>query len=267
MLPTDASLDVDRDALFSRFVDDRAGAGLVACRTAACPDSVWLPPCAGAKKPASHAKAATPAAPAPAARPAPPPAPACPDGKSITDDTAGHCCWSGQVLVERPLHRRPHRLPEGMAPDAQRERCAPAPCKDGQARTRDLHCCSARPGLVAHPRHVRRHPRSLPSGFKLSVEQQQCVAPTPCPLGRVRMADAVHCCWPGQRLAGDRCAGSPQCPPDFIANPYADSCELPDCLPGLSRVDRRPLLLARPVLERPLLRHAEVSRRHRPAQR
>src|SRR5262245_13146897 len=113
----------------------------VSCRSAACPDSVWLPPCSGSAKKEKKAKPPAAAAPAPAPAPAPPPAPACPDGKSITDATAGHCCWPGQVWSGGRCIGVPTACPAGMAPDAQHEKCAPAPCRDGQVRTKDLQCC------------------------------------------------------------------------------------------------------------------------------
>ena len=95
------------------------------------------PPPKVTPKPASKA----PAPKAPAATPAPPPpAPSCSAGQEITVDTAGHCCWPGQVWVQGACIGVPTRCPYGYTPTA--DSCGLNACAEGMTRAQDgLHCC------------------------------------------------------------------------------------------------------------------------------
>jgi sulfatase modifying factor 1 len=216
----------------------------VTCRAAACADSVWLPPCGG-EAPAKKAPRSKPTTTATPPTPPAPTTPSCPTGQTISDDTAGHCCWPGQVFAHGHCIGVPTSCPEGMAADAQHEKCGPAACPPGQNRTADLHCCWPAQAWSKSRKQCVGIPDACPPGFTLSIEQQTCIAPVACSGGRVNV-DARHCCWPGQRLAGERCTGAPRCPSGYIENPYAETCELPAPLPHAASAPSTPAAPPRP---------------------
>ncbi|HEY0880304.1 MAG TPA: hypothetical protein VGD87_02180 [Archangium sp.] len=100
----------------------------------------------------------------------------CPEGQSINADTAGQCCWSGQVYSK--LQKRCVGVPAcpvGM--EAQGETCAVA-CPAGQSVNADTagHCCWG--GQVwSNARNVCVGIPQCPPGMGVSGEA--CVAMNP----------------------------------------------------------------------------------------
>jgi hypothetical protein len=70
-----------------------------------------------------------------------PPAPACPVGQETNIDTAGHCCWPGQVWGNARCVGIPRSCPRGFTID--KERCAPEACPHGMVHPQNtkLDCC------------------------------------------------------------------------------------------------------------------------------
>lgn len=86
-------------------------------------------------------------------------APTCSKGQEITADTAGQCCWKGQVWNVDRCFGKPTACPDGH--DVLIDGCALKTCLDGQKRPDSIHCCW--PGQV------------------WSQTRQVCVGPPTCP--------------------------------------------------------------------------------------
>ena len=123
------------------------------------------------------------------APPPPPPAPrACATGQVISDETAGHCCWPGQVWSSlRSACIGTPQCPPGFA--ASGETCA---------TVGDAPATAAPPARPPSARTLR----ACATGQVISEET------------------AGHCCWPGQVWSSLRstCVGAPQCPSGFAAS-------------------------------------------------
>lgn len=89
----------------------------------------------------------------------------CRRGMSSSPDTAGHCCWEGQVWKDGRCIGQPTSCPDGM--NADESGCKAQPCTPGKERAKDgEHCC--------YP------------GQGWSMARQVCVGlPTKCPDGLV----------------------------------------------------------------------------------
>ncbi len=103
---------------------------------------------------------------APVIRTAPAPArPAeCQDGKAISPDTAGHCCWAGQVWASGRCVGVPTACPDPRVLVAKAQECMIPQCPTGTVRTDDkIHCCWPGQGW--------------------SITRQACVGLAQCPRG------------------------------------------------------------------------------------
>jgi hypothetical protein len=101
----------------------------------------------------------------------------CTPGQSRSSDTAGHCCWAGQVWSNGCCIGRPIACPEHFV--ATREGCAPAACAPGLIRARDgLNCCWP--------------------GQAWSTERGQCVGAPTCPRGMTTPANGEETCVPAE---------------------------------------------------------------------
>ena len=66
----------------------------------------------------------------------------CPDGREISPDTAGHCCWSGQAWNGARCVGAPASCPAGFSNDAASQSCVLQACDAGKKRQADnVHCC------------------------------------------------------------------------------------------------------------------------------
>lgn len=66
----------------------------------------------------------------------------CTEGKGRSVDTAGHCCWSGQVWNRTGCVGVPSSCPAGLSQSAAHQSCELVACGGGQARAEDgVHCC------------------------------------------------------------------------------------------------------------------------------
>jgi hypothetical protein len=81
-------------------------------------------------------------APTPTSGPARAPvAAACPEGQQRNDDTAGHCCWSGQVWAGGKCNGAPAACPRGFS--VVKETCKPSECGEGMTHPANARteCC------------------------------------------------------------------------------------------------------------------------------
>ncbi|HEX8796692.1 MAG TPA: hypothetical protein VF765_37330, partial [Polyangiaceae bacterium] len=65
----------------------------------------------------------------------------CPDGRQITADTAGHCCWQGQAWNGSRCVGAPASCPAGFQADPQKQDCLMLACPAGKVRKDGVHCC------------------------------------------------------------------------------------------------------------------------------
>jgi hypothetical protein len=66
----------------------------------------------------------------------------CRDGKVMSDETQGHCCWDGQVWNGSRCVGVPSSCPGGLDADVNRQDCVRPACTGGQVRAFDaVHCC------------------------------------------------------------------------------------------------------------------------------
>lgn len=106
----------------------------------------------------------------------------CPEGQSVTADTAGHCCWGNQVWSNsRAVCVGTPSCPAGQR--AEGDRCV-ADCPEGQSVNADTagHCCWGNQ-VWSNSRGVCVGTPSCPQG--LAVSGEACVAqvaPPPPPL-------------------------------------------------------------------------------------
>ena len=138
-------------------------------------------------------------APPPTAVPVPPPPKQaqCPPGQVVTADTAGRCCWSGQVWADGRCVGAPTSCPAGMLVDAVAQQCTAPQCPDGKTRTADgVHCCWP--------------------GQAWSGSRALCIGVPACPTGwrshpELPFGGAEHCFREAQLAASDepRCGGAP----------------------------------------------------------
>ena len=66
---------------------------------------------------------------------------ACIEGKSVTVDTQGHCCWDGQAWNGERCVGEPKSCPEGYLVNSAKQLCSLPPCGAGKVRPDELHCC------------------------------------------------------------------------------------------------------------------------------
>lgn len=152
------------------------------------------------------------------------PASKCSDGKLITADSAGHCCWAGQVWSSSrsTCVGVPTQCPTGKKLEG--ETCATV-CEPGKTVGVDTagQCCwpaqvwsGSRKTCVGIPQ--------CPAG--LQVAGEQC-APV-CPAGQLASAETGgKCCWPAQAWSTTRstCVGIPRCPAGLVAS--GETCAAP----------------------------------------
>lgn len=68
--------------------------------------------------------------------------PACPEGKSISVDSRGHCCWSDQAWNGSKCVGRPTNCPDGYEIDKINEACVLPSCASGKSREPGkVNCC------------------------------------------------------------------------------------------------------------------------------
>jgi hypothetical protein len=67
----------------------------------------------------------------------------CADGKVKNADTAGHCCWEGQVWAQGKCIGPPRACPKGWSIDRSRDACALDACPHGMVRPPNARteCC------------------------------------------------------------------------------------------------------------------------------
>jgi hypothetical protein len=107
--------------------------------------------------------------------PPPPPKPVeCPDGKAISSDTSGHCCWAGQVWSSGRCVGIPTSCPEPRIVANQEQECMLPQCPAGMLRGADkAHCCW--PGQAwSKSRQVCVGFPNCPKGFE--VDGEGCVS-------------------------------------------------------------------------------------------
>ncbi len=131
----------------------------------------------------------------------------CPPGQSVGPDTAGQCCWPGQVWsASRSVCVGVPQCPSGWQADG--ERCVAAGCPAGQASGPDTagHCCW--PGQV------------------WSASRNVCVG--------------IPQCGPGFTVSGESCVAAPATggappptatPPAPVAAPVAPAPVVPSVAP------------------------------------
>jgi hypothetical protein len=110
-----------------------------------------------------------------AAQPTPVPSSMCPDGRSITDDTKGHCCWDGQAWNGTRCVGVPTSCPANFAVDATHEICAVTPCATGQVRGDGAHCCWPGQAWAASRAACIGIPTSCPDFYRFTADG--CVPP------------------------------------------------------------------------------------------
>ncbi len=182
---------------------------------------------------------------------------ACRPGMTVTDDTAGHCCWAGQAWANRCVGK-PSTCPEGM--DVKGDACVPTPCPNGQERMTDRwHCCWVGQAWSKSRNQCIGTPDKCPAGTTVDAVSEQCiekgasavvqtearavprppVRPPPqnertCAPGQAIGPDSDgHCCWPGQAWT-DRCIGKPTACPDGWSARRDECVEVP-CDSGMER--------------------------------
>jgi hypothetical protein len=199
--------------------------------------SCWTPKCG------ESLRSYLPACPPPSKK-KPPPAPAkkpptgvaCPDGRFITKDTAGQCCWAGQVWNGNACVGVPASCPKNLEVNVDRQECALPTCKPGRTRTKDgVHCCWPGQEYASTSDSCVGIPNVCPPGFKVNAAAQKCEAEE-CLAGRERVGGkGGPCCWPGQGFDNDSyaCNGAVQsCLPGYSLHPSATMCIPAPCGPG-----------------------------------
>jgi len=98
----------------------------------------------------------------------------CRDGKTATADTAGHCCWPGQVWNNEKCIGTPTSCPTGFVTDADTQSCKDnspkrdSGCGDGMVSVKvgnDSHCCWPGQAWSTTRRDVRRYADAVPVGY------------------------------------------------------------------------------------------------------
>lgn len=178
------------------------------------------------------------------------PAGKCSDGKVISVDSAGHCCWPGQAWSNsrNTCVGVPLSCPTGTKLEG--DNCVTL-CEPGKSVGPDTagRCCwpaqvwsTARRACIGIP--------ECPAGTQAKGEQ--CVPV--CPAGQVSNADtAGRCCWPNQVWSTSRstCIGIPGCPAGLIVS--GESCVAPAVKDAFSMPlpPPPPLQAAAPTAPRP----------------
>ena len=138
----------------------------------------------------------------------PPADPHCTGGKEISADTAGHCCWGGQVWSHGRCVGVPSSCPSNFVMNEAGQTCYLPACKPGQNRADDgVNCCWAGQGW--------------------SRTRSACVGVPTCPKG-MEVEGSDHCVGvdkdgDGIPNAVDKC---PDVAEDF--NGYKDDDGCPD---------------------------------------
>ncbi len=151
---------------------------------------------------------------------------ACATGQTRSLDTAGHCCWPGQVW-SRTRHAcvGVPQCPANRQADG--ERCVLLPCADGQVRTADTgeQCCWPGQAWSTQDQRCVGVPQC---GGALVADGESCVSAPTCQNGQVALGS--RCCWPGQTWSALRaaCEGTPQCPTGLLAD--GETCAAPPAL-------------------------------------
>jgi hypothetical protein len=134
--------------------------------------------------------------------------PHCPGGKEVSADTAGHCCWPGQVWGQGSCVGVPTSCPSNLILNANGQSCDLPHCQTGQIRAQDgINCCWA--------------------GQAWSRTRSICVGVPKCPKG-MEIEGEDHCVsldkdGDGIPNAVDKCPDQPE---DF--NHYKDEDGCPD---------------------------------------
>lgn len=115
----------------------------------------------------------------------------CTDGRLVTPDSLGHCCWEGQAWNGSECVGTP-TCPEGL--NASGETCSSEAPTEGQIS-----------GLIGTRKYGTG---SVPAAGEV------------CPEGEVFAADGAHCCYPGQGWSSARseCVGSPRAIGGLVAS-------------------------------------------------
>lgn len=118
-----------------------------------------------------------PSAVAPKGTSAPAAAPTCQDGQEVTADTAGHCCWSGQVWSTGKCVGVPTKCPEGREVEKKQETCKLRACASGMVRAPNdkEHCCFSGQAWSKARSICVGVPSTCPSGW--SIEGESCISP------------------------------------------------------------------------------------------
>jgi hypothetical protein len=160
-------------------------------------------------------------------KPSPSPRAECRDGKTISADTAGHCCWVGQVWTAGRCVGVPTSCPDSRTSSPKTEECELAQCPAGKQRQDDgTHCCWPGQGW--------------------SVTRQTCVGTKECPRGFAPSGD--ECVGvPGMDRDGDGIPDERDRCPDVAEdmNSFEDADGCPDELKragGLAAAERQRLI-------------------------
>lgn len=100
----------------------------------------------------------------------------CESGKSITQDTQGHCCWPGQSWSSSRSKclGTPTSCPEGLVTIA--DSCSLPACETGKIRTQDTrgHCCWSGQSWSSSQNMCVGIPTSCPGDLKPNAYNQTC---------------------------------------------------------------------------------------------
>lgn len=151
---------------------------------------------------------------------------ACPEGQTITEDTAGQCCWPAQVWNGTACVGKP-RCPDGYSP-TKAQTCAPTLCEGGRVLAANApQCCWPGQGY-SRDRSVCIGTPQCPSDYKTSGEDCE---PLPCAdeiQVHVVYPFGIVCCWPGQTAPEGTCVGEPACPKGFKIHNGGCTKAIPD---------------------------------------
>jgi hypothetical protein len=179
----------------------------------------------------------------------------CPSGQAQSSDTAGHCCWPGQVFAEGRCRGVPTSCPATHEIDARGEACRVPACASGQVRAKDgIHCCWSGQVWATQRERCVGVPSKCPQGFRADVGAETC-EPIPCGERQVRASPGAPCTdCPGQYMVPNsdgnacvlRCTGEliadrehntcKPCPEGTRPDGQNASCEKAPCAPGTARL-------------------------------
>ncbi len=184
-----------------------------------------------APTPAPKAPPAVVAAPkaAPSPAPAAKPAVTCPNGQSISPDTDGHCCWTGQVWQDRCVGR-PTACPDGSV--VKGDQCAEKGCDPGMERVGaggQTACCWPGQAWSKSRNLCVGTPTRCPDGMGVDPDGESCKAKAAPP-------PVVAKPKPAEDVRGAKQADSTKCPPGETISPDTSGhCCPPDNRWSLTR--------------------------------